>query len=103
MSRPWTPHWPTIARVRCGRLPGLRALKVWMTMKHAGLSGLSAAIEDNLALARYLADRIRAADDLELMARPSLSIVCFRYRSRDAGSADARDESREPSANTLNR
>jgi glutamate/tyrosine decarboxylase-like PLP-dependent enzyme len=59
---------------------GFRALKVWMTLKEAGLEGLKAAIEENLALARYLADRVRTSADLELMAPPGLSIVCFRLR-----------------------
>ncbi len=62
---------------------GFRALKVWMTLKQAGLSGLRGAIEDNLALARYLADRVASAPDLELMAPPSLSVVCFRVKDRD--------------------
>ncbi len=61
---------------------GFRALKVWMTMKQAGLSGLRGAIEANLALARYLADRVASAPDLELMAPPSLSVVCFRVKHR---------------------
>jgi len=58
---------------------GFRALKVWMTLKHLGVEGHKAAIAENLALARYLADRVRAAPDLELMAPPGLSVVCFRY------------------------
>src|SRR5204863_3771978 len=58
---------------------GFRALKVWMTMKQFGVNGHKAAIEENIALARYLADRVQAAPDLELMAPSGLSIVCFRY------------------------
>jgi aromatic-L-amino-acid/L-tryptophan decarboxylase len=58
---------------------GFRALKVWMTMQQHGLNGCKAAIEDNLSIAQYLADRVRSAPDLGLMAPPSLSIVCFRY------------------------
>jgi glutamate/tyrosine decarboxylase-like PLP-dependent enzyme len=58
---------------------GFRSLKVWMTIKQAGLAGLGQAVEDNLALARYLADRIGSHSNLELMAPPSLSVVCFRY------------------------
>ena len=58
---------------------GFRALKVWMTMQQFGLNGYKAAIEDNLSLAQYLADRVRSAPDLGLMAPPSLSVVCFRY------------------------
>lgn len=57
---------------------GFRALKVWMTIKHAGLGGLKSAIEENIALAGYLADRIRATPQLELIAS-GLSVVCFRY------------------------
>src|SRR6185295_13398741 len=47
---------------------GFRALKVWMTLQQFGLSGYKAAIEDNLALAAYLAARVREAPDLELTA-----------------------------------
>jgi glutamate/tyrosine decarboxylase-like PLP-dependent enzyme len=58
---------------------GFRALKVWMTMQQFGLNGYRAAIDDNIALARYLADRIGASRDFGLMAPPSLSVVCFRF------------------------
>jgi glutamate/tyrosine decarboxylase-like PLP-dependent enzyme len=61
---------------------GFRALKVWMTMKEFGLSGYKAAIEENLALAEYLADCVRGSKDLELTAPPSLSVVCFRMSGR---------------------
>jgi aromatic-L-amino-acid decarboxylase len=60
---------------------GFRALKVWMAMQQFGLDGCKAAIEDNLTLARYLADHVRSAPDLALMAPPSLSVVCFRFLS----------------------
>ncbi len=49
-------------------------------MKEFGLDGYKAAVEDNIGLARYLADRVRCAPDLELMAPPNLSVVCFRFR-----------------------
>jgi glutamate/tyrosine decarboxylase-like PLP-dependent enzyme len=58
---------------------GFRALKVWMAMHQFGLSGYRAAIEENIALANYLADQIFGARDLTLMAQPSLSVVCFRF------------------------
>jgi len=57
---------------------GFRALKVWMTMKEFGLAGYRTAIEENIALAAYLADRVRSSADLELTAPPGLSVVCFR-------------------------
>jgi len=58
---------------------GFRALKVWMTMQQFGLNGFKAVIEENLALARYLADRLRSAQDFGVMAPPDLSVVCFRF------------------------
>jgi aromatic-L-amino-acid decarboxylase len=58
---------------------GFRALKVWMTMQQLGLNGFKAVIEENLALARYLADRLRSAPDFGVMAPPDLSVVCFRF------------------------
>jgi len=57
---------------------GFRALKLWMTLKYYGTSGYARAIDHDLALASYLADRVNADADLELMAPPSLSVVCFR-------------------------
>jgi len=61
---------------------GFRALKVWMTMKQFGLAGHREAVAQNIALARYLADRVREAPDLELVAT-GLSVVCFRYAVSD--------------------
>jgi aromatic-L-amino-acid decarboxylase len=68
---------------------GFRALKVWMTLQQFGLSGYREAIEENLALAGYLADRVRSAPDLELAAPTSLSVVCFRFVDGSLGSEDA--------------
>jgi glutamate/tyrosine decarboxylase-like PLP-dependent enzyme len=58
---------------------GFRALKVWMTMLQFGLSGFQQAIEENIGLARYLADCVSRSPDLALMAPCGLSVVCFRY------------------------
>jgi glutamate/tyrosine decarboxylase-like PLP-dependent enzyme len=58
---------------------GFRALKIWMAMKHVGLDGYARMIEEQIELARYLHERVRAMQNLETMAPPGLSIVCFRY------------------------
>ena len=68
---------------------GFRALKVWMTMQQFGLKGYQAAIDDNIALARYLADRVHNSPDFALMAPPSLSVVCFRYLDPSLPDEDA--------------
>jgi aromatic-L-amino-acid/L-tryptophan decarboxylase len=56
-----------------------RALKVWMLLKGVGLDSLGAAIESNLACARYLESIVRASDDFEMVAPVELSIFCFRH------------------------
>jgi glutamate/tyrosine decarboxylase-like PLP-dependent enzyme len=74
---------------------GFRALKLWMTLAHAGREGLAAQVARHNALARHLAARIAEASDLELLAPPALSIVCFRY----APAALRGDESRLEAVN----
>lgn len=59
---------------------GFKALKVWMGLRRHGRKGYAAAVEHDVALARFLADEVREREDFELLAEPGLSIVNFRYR-----------------------
>lgn len=63
-----------------------RALKTWFTLKVHGTEKLGQVIANTCALARYLAERVAATPELELLAPVALNIVCFRYRCppRDA-------------------
>ena len=56
-----------------------RALKVWLTIKYYGARRIAAAIRDDIAMAQYLAERVEAAPEFELLAPVELSICCFRY------------------------
>ena len=58
---------------------GFKALKVWMSLKHHGVSGYRRLIEHDLALAAHLAALVTDAPDFECLAPRGLSIVCFRY------------------------
>jgi glutamate/tyrosine decarboxylase-like PLP-dependent enzyme len=60
-----------------------RALDLWLLVKSAGTATLSAAIEENIACARYFAELVEASGDFEMLAPVDLSIFCFRYRPRD--------------------
>jgi glutamate/tyrosine decarboxylase-like PLP-dependent enzyme len=69
---------------------GFKALKVWMGMKAFGADLLGRLIEQNVAQARFLAERVAENEELELLAPAPLNIVCFRYRGRgEAGDLDA--------------
>jgi glutamate/tyrosine decarboxylase-like PLP-dependent enzyme len=70
-----------------------RALAVWLQIKLYGAQGLGAAIESNLASARYFASLVQSSDDFELLAPVTLSIFCFRYHPRAyTGDLDALNE-----------
>jgi glutamate/tyrosine decarboxylase-like PLP-dependent enzyme len=60
-----------------------RALKVWMTFKTYGARKLRAAIESNIEIMRYLAERIDQSQDFVRLAPLPLSVVCFQYRTPD--------------------
>jgi len=71
---------------------GFRALKLWVTLAHAGTLGLKEQIGRQIALARYLEQKIEAAPEFELRSRGKLSIVCFRYLPPElAGNEEALD------------
>jgi len=68
---------------------GFRALKVWMSLKHHGLSGYTEAIERDIALAEHLARLVDTSADLQRLA-VGLSIVCFRYAPPQLRGAEER-------------
>lgn len=56
-----------------------RALKIWLTLRYYGARRIAAAITEDNVLAGYLAELVEQAEDFELLAKPQLSICCFRY------------------------
>jgi glutamate/tyrosine decarboxylase-like PLP-dependent enzyme len=70
--------WPVDMGVDLSR--GFRALKTWATLKVYGTAALGEVVRQSCALAQYLAARITAEPELEVMAAVELNIVCFRYR-----------------------
>ena len=58
---------------------GFGALKAWMSLKEHGARKYGRMIQQNIDQARYLAELIDAAPELELVAPITLNVVCFRY------------------------
>ena len=73
---------------------GFRALKVWMSLKAHGADAWGRLVEQNVAQARHLRDRVLAEPRLELLAPVPLNVVCFRYVAPglDAAALDAVNE-----------
>ena len=64
-----------------------------MALQEHGVKRLGRVIRQNVAQAAYLAERVSAEAELELMAPVALNIVCLRYRGALP----------EPERNALNR
>ena len=58
----------------------LRAVKLYAALAQMGRAGVRRMIASHNALARGLAGRVAARNDMEVMAPVTLSAVCFRYR-----------------------
>jgi glutamate/tyrosine decarboxylase-like PLP-dependent enzyme len=57
-----------------------RALKLWLSWKHLGTSGLARLVELTVDVATHLARRCSEADDFEIAPpQPELSVVCLRH------------------------
>jgi len=78
---------------------GSRAFKLWLSLRHFGIGAFRDAIDRSLDLAAHARERIEASDVLELLAPPSLGVVCLRRRfdsavdERNAGLAAALERS----------
>jgi glutamate/tyrosine decarboxylase-like PLP-dependent enzyme len=59
-----------------------------MAFKEHGVNKFGRLIDQNIAQAKYLAERILREPFLELAAPASINIVCFRYRPK--GMSDER-------------
>jgi aromatic-L-amino-acid decarboxylase len=57
-----------------------RGVPVWAVLKEIGAAGMRQRVRRHNDFARLVADRCRQEPELELLAEPQLSIVCFRYR-----------------------
>lgn len=66
-----------------------KALKTWFTIKVYGAERLGRMISATCGLARYLATRVEATPQLELLAPVELNIVCFRYRCDDEANVNS--------------
>lgn len=65
-----------------------RGIAVWAILKEIGASGVTARIVRHNDCARLIADWAKQSHELELLAEPDLSIVCFRYVREGASSGD---------------
>ena len=61
-----------------------RALKLWIVLRHYGVSGLQSVIREHIRLAKLFASFVESDSRFELLAPVPFSTVCFRLRAGDA-------------------
>lgn len=61
---------------------GFRAFKMWLSLKHAGKSGISAMIRSNIKLSEELFQLVEQTAELQAVSQ-NLSITTFRYIPND--------------------
>lgn len=66
-----------------------RALKLWFLLRAHGLEGLRAIIRNHVAWSSELAERLRAAPDIEIVTEPMLSLFSFRHVPAGVADLDA--------------
>jgi len=60
-----------------------KAFKVWLSFSVFGKKGLSNAITRGFDLAGFAEEMIEASDELNLVTKAQMAIVCFRFGNRD--------------------
>jgi len=65
-----------------------RALPFYISMRCYGIEKLGRNALHNVQCAEYLADLIEHQSELELIAAPQLSILCFRFLAADCSNAE---------------
>jgi aromatic-L-amino-acid decarboxylase len=65
-----------------------RALKLWFLLRAYGLEGLRTMIRNHIAWSRQLCEKLRGANDFEIVTEPMCSLFSFRFApagARDLG------------------
>jgi aromatic-L-amino-acid/L-tryptophan decarboxylase len=55
------------------------SLKLWMAIKFMGREGYANTVENQIALTKYLAQRIDTLEDFERVGEVETAVCCFRY------------------------
>lgn len=60
-----------------------RAIKLWFVLRHYGLEGLRYHVDQHVKIAQDFAVWVAESSDFELIGRPPLNLICFRYKGDD--------------------
>jgi aromatic-L-amino-acid decarboxylase len=79
-----------------------RALKLWFVLRSYGAEGLREMIRNHIAWTGRLAALVREDADFELVTGPTLAMLTFRYKGKDALAGERQDALNEELLRRLN-
>jgi aromatic-L-amino-acid decarboxylase len=65
-----------------------RGLRVWLPFQLLGAEAFRTQLEEKLDLAQWATDQLRSIEGIEIVAKPELSLVAFRYRRPGSTQSD---------------
>ncbi len=57
-----------------------RGLRVWLPIKMHGIQAFRNTLDEKLDLAQWISERLEAIEQIEIVARPQLSVIAFKVR-----------------------
>lgn len=70
---------------------GFRALKVWMSLREHGVEKFGRLIDQDIAKAAYLSNKIEQADNLRLLFPTNINIVCYLFDPGDKSEEELKE------------
>lgn len=79
-----------------------RALKLWFVLRYYGLEGLRKKLGQDIALTKYLEDKIRNDNDFEILAPVNFNVICFRFKPKEISNIEIINKINEELMNKIN-
>ncbi|MHA1167979.1 MAG: pyridoxal phosphate-dependent decarboxylase family protein, partial [Candidatus Hodarchaeales archaeon] len=72
-----------------------RALKLWMALKYHGITYFENQIKKNFEMARLFYSKLSKDSNFQILTKPQLSVVCFRYNPPNLSKEEVNGMNRE--------
>ncbi|MCI0732494.1 MAG: aminotransferase class V-fold PLP-dependent enzyme [Methylococcaceae bacterium] len=88
------PRRPDFCQISPELSRDFRGLRVWLPIKMHGIRAFRKTLEEKLDLVHWITERLESIEQLEIVARPQLSIVTFKVRSPGNDTQRSNDRTR---------
>ncbi len=79
-----------------------RALKLWFVIRSYGLDGLKSKLREDIALTKYIQEKIENDEEFEILAPVDFNVICFRFKPKGIGNINELNQINEELLNLVN-